>query len=166
MTRRLAVHAVHVAIAAALLRAGVASACPTPPGGGGGTPQCTLDPLGEQDCTPSGPLDLDVAIKQGVPVSAGHWVVKLKATRDYGWGGVNVCDAMVLFQVSDNPALGDVTVSLQGSPSTALRNVRITKVERTSTAPSATSEKLARYGSARSAYGPARTIPRTPKSTG
>jgi hypothetical protein len=59
---------------------------------------------------------------------------------------VNVCDAMVLFQVSDNPALGDVTVSLQESPTTQLRNVRVTKVEPVNT-PNASGDQALRYGS-------------------
>jgi hypothetical protein len=117
--------AVHVVAAAALFRAGVALACPEPPS----TDRCQLEPLGEQVCTPSGALDLDLAIPQGVKDSTtGHWVVKLEATRNYGWGGVNVCDAMVLFRVSDTPALSDVTATLRESPTTALRNVRITGV--------------------------------------
>jgi len=149
MMRHVAVRAVRVAMAGALLHAGVAFACPDPPGDPELPPalQCTLDPPAEQDCTPSGALDLDVAIKQGVKNASGQWVVKLQATRDYGWGGVNVCDAMVRFQVSDDAAVSDVTATLPGSPGTALRNVRITKVERTSTVPSATNAKLARYGS-------------------
>lgn len=148
MMRRLAVRSFHVAIAATLLRAGVAFACPTPPGGSGnGTPQCTLLDLGEELCPFTGDLDLDVGLAQGVGdmnTSTGHWVVTLKATRNY-FGSVNVCDGMALFES------GDLAVSLKASPTTALRNVRVVDVKRTSTQPSlptgSTNAALARYGS-------------------
>jgi hypothetical protein len=129
MIRSLVTRGLQAAIAAALMRAGIAAACPTPPQ----TNQCVLEPTTVLACTDSGPSDLDVRINAGQKTSnaahpdlTNYWRVNLLATRNYGWGGVNVCDGMILFTVDD------ITAGLAENASTPLRNVRITGVERVS----------------------------------
>jgi hypothetical protein len=125
MMSKVVTRGLQVALAAGLMRAGVAVACPSPPD----TPVCTEPPSGEVSACPeivpeSGLVVAVAGAEQATP--GGPFVVKVPgAWHNSRWW----CDDLALFDI------GDLTMSLPGAGVTPnFTDVRIIRVDRASMA--------------------------------